>query len=255
MKSVFQIRFPFPVSYNHRARIQPVMLVLLPVLIPPLFQLDFQLNWITVRWLILYFGVAILLIQLGRDRGKAKEKDLFERWGGKPSVAMLRHRDTRLIWSDKERYKDFLMHSVPKLKLASREEERKDPDSADNGYVSATSWLLAKTRDRDQYPLIFEENVNYGIRRNLWALRAWAFCVESISFVGMMAYASTFWAGEIFLTLQVIPKIIWIWMLGICLHTFTFVFITTEKWVQIQAETYARQLLAACDTIGRKYMN
>ena len=254
MKFVFQI-CPFLVSYNRRARMQPVMLVLLPVLIPPLFQLDFQLDWVAVRWLILYFGVTVLLIQLGRDRGKTKEKDLFERWGGKPSVAMLRHRDTRLIGSDKERYKDFLIRSVPKLHLASPEEEQKDPDSADDGYESATSWLLTKTRDRDQYPLIFEENINYGVRRNLWALRSWAFFIESISFVCMAAYASTFWAGEIFLTLQVMPELAWIWMLGICLHTFIFAFIATEKWVRIQAEAYARQLLAACDTIGRQTVN
>jgi hypothetical protein len=36
-------------------------------------------------------GFTFLLSQLVRDSGKARELWLFEKWGGKPSIAMLRH--------------------------------------------------------------------------------------------------------------------------------------------------------------------
>ena len=249
MKSVFHLHISLPESYNRRARIQPVIITLLPILILPFFFIDWQLNWVTVRWLILYFIGTTLLVQLGRGRGKAKEDELFNRWGGKPSVAMLRHCDTRLAVSDKERYKRFLSQNIPGLKLASPEEEAKFPDRADDGYTGATSWLLAKTRDRDQHSLIFEENVSYGFRRNLWALQAWAFFSESVSAICMVVHSLTFWTGEIFSTLQAMPEIIWIYMLMVLLHACAFAFVVRAEWVRVQAETYARQLLAACDTI------
>ena len=107
-------------------------------------------------------------------RGKAREPQLFQAWGGKPSVAMLRHGDRRLSSSDKGRYRAFLERSVPGLKLASPRQEQRSREQADDGYQGATTWLLAQTRDRSKFELLFRENMNYGFRRNLWALRGWA---------------------------------------------------------------------------------
>ena len=41
------------------------------------------------------------------DRGKALEPNLFQAWGGKPSVVMLRHRDARIPTAAKDRYRAF----------------------------------------------------------------------------------------------------------------------------------------------------
>ena len=128
-------------------------------------------SWSDLGGLVLYCGGAKFLTQVGRDRGKVLEPTLYASWGGKPSVAMLRHSDTRLNAPTKNRYRAFLQVAVPTLALASPEEERTNPEAADDGYENANSWLLAQTMDRERFRLQFAENINYGFRRNVWALR------------------------------------------------------------------------------------
>ena len=140
------------------------MLVLPLVLFP-----DVSLDWTAVRWVALYFVFATLLVQLGRDRGKKLEREVYRGVEVKPSIAMLRHRDSRLNQHTKQRYLAFLGKSICGLQLPSLGEERNSPGQADEKYRSAVVWLLARTTDRAQFPLVFEENVNYGFRRNTWA--------------------------------------------------------------------------------------
>lgn len=54
------------------------------------------------------------------------------------------------------------------------EEEAQDPQRADNIYETATDQLRRATRDKEQFPLVFEENCHYGYRRNVLGLRSWA---------------------------------------------------------------------------------
>ena len=244
--NVASVHFHFLGSYNLRARVQPVLLVLLPL--APLVLMDFQLDLIVVRILMLYLA-GMLIIQFGRDPGRKREVRLFEKWGGKPSVAMLRHRDGRLARHEKKRYRDYLERHVPGLQLASAEEEGKSPSRADEGYAQAISWLLTKTRNREEYPLIFEENVNYGFRRNIWAHRPSAFVSECLALAILVLHASAFWTGEIYSTLRNMPEIVWWCMLAVLLHAYVFAFVIREQWVRLQAERYARQLLSACQDI------
>ena len=74
------------------------------------------------------------------------------------------HGSTR---QQRNRYRAFLQVAVPALALASPEEERTNPDEAEDGYESANSWLLAQTMDRERFRLQFAENINYGFRRNV----------------------------------------------------------------------------------------
>ena len=97
----------------------------------------------------------------------------------------------------KNRYRAFLQVAVPTLALASPEEERTNPEAADDGYESANSWLLAQTMDRERFRLQFAENINYGFRRNVWALRPWAFCLEAIAIVVVGLVAQEFWDGRV----------------------------------------------------------
>ena len=127
--------------YDRKARIQPALLSVVPVFVACLLLIP-QLGamWTTVGGVILYCGSTMLLAQLGRDRGKKLEPMLFDAWGGKPSVAMLRHRDTRLAKHTKDRYRAFLTANIPGLELASPEVEQQSPTLADDAYGSATSW-------------------------------------------------------------------------------------------------------------------
>ena len=159
-------------SYNFKARLQPVLLILLPIIIMLMLLLpEIESIRAIIVAIAVFCGLTTWFTQLGRDRGKKMEPRLYRLWGGKPSVAMLRHRNLLLAKETKYRYRTFLENNVPKLRLATPEEEQKNPDKADDGYENATSWLLAKTRERSRFHMIFEENVNYGFRRNLWAAK------------------------------------------------------------------------------------
>ena len=144
--------------YDRKARLAPALLCALPLFVSLLLLVpEVGTLWGAVGGLVLYCGGAKFLTQVGRDRGKVQEPALYASWGGKPSVAMLRHSDTRLNAPTKNRYRAFLQRAVPGLALASPEEERADPEAADDGYESANAWLLAQTGDRERFPLLFAE--------------------------------------------------------------------------------------------------
>ena len=191
----------------------------------------------------------MFLTQVGRDRGKAKEPHLYRSWGGKPSVAMLRHSDTRLPEAAKSRYKSFLVRAVPELKLASAEDEQRDPELADDGYDGATYWLLSQTRDHDRFALLFQENISYGFRRNLWALKPWAFVAEAVAAAILVALALGSWTGEFATTIETIDAGWSASLVLIVLHCLFFLFKVRRSWVRQVADAYAVRLLAACDVL------
>ena len=236
--------------YDRKARVAPALLCGLPLLVSlALLIPEIGTMWATIGGLVLYCGGAMLLAQIGRDRGKILEPRLYESWGGKPSVAMLRHRDSRLDPLTKERYRAFLGRAVPGLKLASPEEERRCPEEADAGYKGANSWLLARTRNRECFGLLFRENVNYGFRRNVWALKPWAFALETIALVVVGVTAFSSWTGELAATIQAGGVEWWASLVLTVLHALFFALKMRKGWVRLAAEAYAQQLLASCDVL------
>lgn len=236
--------------YNRKARLQPTLLSFLPVFVVPLFMLP-QLETIraVISGLVIYSGGITLLTQIGRDRGKRLEPKLFQSWGGKPSTTMLRHRDTRLASLEKERYRAFLARAVPGLKLASPDDEQLFPTQADEGYEAAISWLLAQTREHGRFGLLFQENIDYGFRRNIWAFKPWALAADVAIGVFVVAIESKFWTEEIVAKLPSISTPTWLCLGFTVVHMLFFIFKIRPDWVRIPAEEYVRQLLAACDIL------
>src|SRR5262249_33516371 len=117
------------------------------------------------------FGLMLLLAQVARDRGKRLEQHLYDGWGGKPSVVLLRQHDSRVDEHTKRRYREFLRGQLPQLTFPTAQEERTDPEAADKTYQSVTAWLLTQTRDTKRFSILFRENISFGFRRNLWGLK------------------------------------------------------------------------------------
>src|SRR5258708_10800954 len=107
-------------------------------------------------------GGAFLLSQLARDAGRKSEKALFAKWGGIPSVAIFRHRDTRLDSITKARYHKKLATLVTGVKAPSIEDEQSNATATDEIYAAWSTYLRVSTRDATKYSLLFKENVNYG---------------------------------------------------------------------------------------------
>ena len=247
----FQISIYNP--YDRKARLQPAIWTAFPILVSiPLLIHNLGVIWATVTGGFMYFGGTMFLKQIVRDRGKSLEPLLFQSWGGKPSVAMLRHSDSRLEKSTKSRYRDFLNRTVPNVRLSSEANEKKFPEKADKGYESANSWLLAQTRDTRRFNLLFRENINYGFRRNILALKLWAFIVDAIVIIFIVLKGLNYWTGSFTTTVQTISPEIWVSLMIAIGHMIIFLIVIQKKWVRLAAETYAKTLLSACDELEQE---
>ena len=237
--------------YDRKARLRPALLCGMPLIASVVLLLpEFGAIWGSLGGVVIYCGGSALLIQLGRDRGQELQVQLYQSWGGKPSVAMLRYSDRRLDRPTKERYRRFLSSAVPGLQLASPEEEERHPEQADEGYESANAWLLARSRNHECFGLLFKENMNYGFRRNLLALKSIAYGVEAIAVLILIGVALASWTGNLATTFQSLALEWWASLTITAVHALLFVACIRPEWVRAAAENYARQLLAACDLLG-----
>lgn len=235
--------------YNREARLAPALLIALPAVLA-LFAWFPALRTVGPALVALlgFCGGIVWLSHLARDRGKALEPKLFKEWGGMPSTAMLRHRDDRLPAPLKSRYKACLHKHLPDHAFPSVEEEEKDPAAADAIYASAGAWLLSHTRDRTRFGLLFEENVNYGFRRNFWALKPEALFVGGASLlISAVAIAVEYTRAGAAPTTEaaVATGLVALYIVFVALRVKT-------AWVRLAADAFGRQLLAACDVLAIK---
>jgi len=133
--------------------------------------------------------LAVLLMvfaDVARRRGKLAEPRLIDRMGGLPSITMLRHRDQTFDAQTKTR-----MHEALAARLGEPpptiEQEQADPPAADGFYTRGGTWLRENTRDKKKFDILFNENVTYGYRRNLFALKWPALALNVIIVAGSLA--------------------------------------------------------------------
>jgi hypothetical protein len=233
--------------YSRQARLAPALVVIVPLVL--LIMVWFPASWSVWGALVSVAcscGLMFLLSQIARDRGKQKEPDLYAGWGGKPSVALLRHRDHRIDPQTKARYCAFLKSKLPQLVLPTEADESADQDRADAAYESVTAWLLTQTRDTKVFNLLFRENISYGFRRNLWGLKP-----IGVAATLLAAAASTFvigytyWAKQALVSPEIIIVSAIVWLLVVI-----WIALITRTWVRIPADAYGKQLLTACDTLA-----
>ena len=243
-------------EYTFKARVQPVMLAALPIAA------------LLVAWVpnasFISGGVAggigaaagaALVAQLGRDRGRQKQPELWERWGGPPTTRLLRFRDSsNRVVLDRRRAN---LQRVTGRVLPSEDEEAEDPAGADQAYEAAVGFLREATRDRSRFPLVFAENVNYGFRRNLWGLKPFGLSVATlaalVSWALFMTSASPLaeesWIEGVIsspdgaTTTRLVASVLNTGAIAVWL------FLITPEWIRTAAEAYAERLLSAVDAI------
>ena len=232
-------------KYAVNARLIPALIVLLPLglslicLFPDKFA-----GWDLIVWLGASGGLAVFLEQLARDKGKGKEPSLYEKWGGKPTTIMLRHTRSPLGAMTVSRYHNILGSSIPGIKMPTKDDEEKDLKYADEVYESCAAFLRAKTRDREKFRMIFEENVNYGFRRNLWGMKPLAILLIMVSIILVLTQIHPNWLNPE----KVKPVALVALLLDASFLLIWWRIITTD-WVRTAANVYARQLLASCDQL------
>lgn len=226
-------------KYGRQARLFPALLALFPVFItvavwvPALYQLGVGLVALAIAC-----GLLTALAHFSRTRGRIIEKKLVREWGGLPTTIWLRRSDENLEWETKQRYYDFFEVNVPGWKQPQRTD-----NSADEVYKSAVRWLLERTRDTVQFPLVFAENISYGFRRNCLGLKSFAVSISVLVF-GVASLGLYGNLGDELLE-KFLPQI----SAGIItfLLFFWWVFGVNRNWVRDAGDSYAKALLGSCD--------
>ncbi|MET4803750.1 hypothetical protein ABIA96_006354 [Bradyrhizobium sp. LB11.1] len=185
-------------------------------------------------------ALAVLLMVFGdvaRRRGKAIEPCLAEQMGGLPSITMLRHRDTTFDAATKARMHAFLAEKLAEP-APTAEQEATAPETADGFYARAGNWLRENTRSKKKFDILFNENVTYGYRRNLFALKWPALTLNILIVIGSAAYL---WIQQGSLDLLPVSVIAF-------LHAAYLAIFSTRSAVEEASRIYARQLLLSSES-------
>lgn len=229
--------------YTMQARVLPALIVALPIALA-IGAVVGAPAWAAVLGITTWAGGTALLAQVARDGGKRKEAALFASWGGKPTVARLRHHGaanpiTLSRWHAK------LKKAMGNVKLPTAQQEAADPGGADTVYEACGTFLRGHTRNEKNFPLVFAENCNYGFRRNLWGMRPVGIVVVLTSLVimvGLLAVDPSAHQGTQLAAVVLGGGIDILLLAG-------WLFVFTPNWVRVPAEAYAERLLEACETL------
>jgi hypothetical protein len=228
-------------AYTFQARRLPVA----AVAVPPIVLAGAGI--VTTTGLGIASGLVLAVIaaiagQLGRDRGKNMQAELWASWGGSPTLRKLQYRggsSRGRVERLHARIGEILGETLP-----TAEEESAEPAAADDRYEEVSARIRALTRDGKLFPLLLAENINYGQRRNMFGLRR-----EGVVFAGLtiivagllMAladgslgeHAARYGPGA---AAGVLALLFWI-------------FVVTRSWVKLTAEAYADQFVGAVDIL------
>jgi hypothetical protein len=111
----------------------------------------------------------------GRSGGRRKQGELYVCWGGAPTTQLLRFRTGGSATVVSHRH-DVVGHATG-FTLPSAAEEEADAAAADDRYDIAVAALRERTRDIERFPLVLNENIGYGFRRNLWGRKPYGIAI------------------------------------------------------------------------------
>lgn len=235
-------------GYERKARLYPALVLLAPVVaLTFAFMLPTLSTIKSIAALIITCGGAWLLAQLARDEGKKGEPKLYKKWGGTPSVAIFRHRDSRIDPITKERYHKKLAGLVREVSAPSPADEAAAPEAAENIYRAWSTYVRVNTRDTKKYPLLFHENVCYGYRRNLEGLRPIGITVSALCVLGGLG-----WLGYQYRTGSNLSEAVIGADVLALMFLMLWIFRFTPDWVRIPADAYAERLAEAVDGLPGK---
>jgi hypothetical protein len=236
------MELPFD-RYTYRARLLPSLLTFLPLAFAATVWFPGQeTTWKVLGLIIVSSGLATLLSHFGRDLGKRKETELFQKWGGVPTTRMLSHRFTRIDAVTLGRYHTKLRTLLPELQIPELGDERTNFSHASEVYGSCTTFLREKTRDQKAFPLVFAENINYGFRRNLYGWKPIGLIAAALGIVSCALFAGIHLRADQSVLLFAIAGL----MVSVMLLLFWLLIIKPD-WVRLAADTYAERLIRSLD--------
>lgn len=140
----------------------------------------------------------------------------------------------------KERYYLFLSQNINEFTISDDDNQMTESAS------TAVTWLIAQTRDPEKFPLIAEENINFGFSYNLLGLKplGLAMCSIGTLFNGILFFLT----HKQFITLDS-TDIVCGFIVNLA-FLLIWIFIINQKLVISSGKKYARALLSACDSLS-----
>jgi hypothetical protein len=180
-------------AYERRARFVPGFVALLPVAVTILgLGLKAQPVIAATLGLLSAIGAPFILASRVRSAGVVLQARLVKEWDGLPSRHALRLRSGggQDAWplAQRESWR-AAVEQILGVSLPSGEQEALDPPGSDGICDAAVAKLRGLTRDKQQFPLVFEENRNFGYERNLLAVRWVGFAVAIVCLIGTVVLA------------------------------------------------------------------
>ncbi len=160
-------------AYDLQARHAPVVFAFLPTilvaiaLVPEFGQAKIQAGSIAF---ILIAALAFVATRIARSAGRARQDGLYAAWGGQPTTAMLRFRDTRLNPQTKQVYRERLRRLGDAFPIPNEPEEQRDPHGADIKIGAAMDEVRRRAKEQ-RIKSVHRENINYGAARNAYGLK------------------------------------------------------------------------------------
>lgn len=237
--------------YTINARFKPVFFATLPFVLTMLAWCPISKSLLGGTLTILIsFGVMTFISTLISNLGNKCQKQLFSAWSGAPTTIILRHSNKIIDKYTKQRYHEWLSSKLNHFKFPTLEEEKNDLEDADSRYKSATNFLREFTRDKEKYPAIYRDNVNYGFSRNLLAIRNFGLLVSSFCVVANIYFLRSLFdyfkagAGNVELNVNLFGV-----GAGFASVIFmgAFLFIVNNRFVMDRGFRYAKTLLEACE--------
>jgi len=231
-------------SYTIRARLGPALLAIVPAI--ALAAATISWSKLSLPDAIITVGIVViffLFADVARRLGKRSEKRIFASSGGRPPLRQLRHDDPTFSKVERTRYRGLLTTLIG-TEAPSDRKETANAAAADAYYSMAGNWLREHTRDKSRFRILFEENVTYGFRRNLYGIKWPALGLNLVVVALCVAY---FWANSYAPAL--VPHVAMVLVFAI-IHAVLFVFVVNRQSVVNASDDYGRQLFLCLETLG-----
>jgi hypothetical protein len=231
-------------AYDVQARFAPVVFAVLPLVllaigvIPGLGQMKIAGGTIAALLLVMLPFVAT---RVARSAGRARQNALYTAWGGMPTTAMLRYRDSRLNPQTKRVFRDRLARLGPSFPLSDEEQEQHDPNEADVRIGAAIDEIRRRAKERG-VKAVHRENINYGAARNAYGLKPFGLALCLISLVALATIVGLR-GGFVPTPLEIVLT------LAVAAIASVWIFVCTGDNVRHHGEAYAQALFEAIDTV------
>lgn len=127
-------------------------------------------------------------------------------------------------------------------KAPSPEEEVADSLKADQVYAAWSSYLRINTRDVKKFPLVFNENVSYGYRRNVCGFRRVGIIVSALS-----SLVNVVWLYHQHSVMGKVSEEAVIALVCTFVILLLWIFRFSSGWVRVAADAYAERLAETVD--------